>query len=130
VIVVDTSVWIAAERGRDPAILADLRGLIAADEVALALPVRAELRAGVAARDRQRFLRGLSGLPVARPTDDTWTTVEKWIDRAAEHGQTFSQTDMLIAALADELDALVWTLDKDFARLENLKLVRLFASPT
>jgi predicted nucleic acid-binding protein len=125
-IVVDTSVWIAAERGRNPAILSDLRELIAADEVALALPVRAELRAGVGARDRKRFLRGLSGLPVARPTDETWTTIEQWIDRAAEHGQTFNQTDMLIAALADELGALVWTLDKDFQRLERLQLVRLY----
>ena len=125
-IVVDTSVWIAAARGRNPAILSDLRELIAADEVALALPVRAELRAGVGARDRKRFLRGLSGLPVARPTDETWTTIEQWIDRAAEHGQTFSQTDMLIAALAHELGALVWTLDKDFERLEKLKLVRLY----
>ena len=61
-IVVDTSVWIAAQRGRDPGTLQCLRELISADEVALPLPVRAELRAGTSAADRPRLLRGLSGL--------------------------------------------------------------------
>lgn len=125
-IVVDTSVWIAAQRGRDPITLKYLRELIAADEVALALPVRAELRAGTSAVDRPRLLRGLSGLPVARPTDETWCTVESWIDAAAAKGQTFSQTDLLIAALAHELGALVWTLDQDFERLAALGYVRLY----
>jgi len=126
VIVVDTSVWIAAQRGRDAITLKYLRELIAADEVVLALPVRAELRAGTSAVDRPRLLRGLSGLPVARPTDETWSTVESWIDAAAEKGQTFSQTDLLIAALAHELGALVWTLDQDFERLAALGYVRLY----
>jgi len=48
-------------------------------------------------------------------------------DRAAERGERFGLADLLIAAMANDLGALVWTLDKDFDRLEELKLVRLFS---
>lgn len=64
-IVVDTSVWIAARR---QARIGDtLDSLIDADEVALALPVRLELLAGVAKHDRRAFLRALSALPQLVP---------------------------------------------------------------
>ena len=123
-IVVDTSAWIAADRSggqyRDT-----LHQLIESDDVVVALPVRLELRSGVAGHKRAALLKALSALPVARPTDETWTQVEHWADQAAEKGEHFHPTDLLIAALADELGALVWSLDKDFERMEKLKFVRL-----
>ena len=88
-IVVDTSVWIAAERGGDPAVIQDLRDLLSADAVVLALPVRMELRAGVKRDKRNVLLEALSGLPVARPTDETWKTMEEWTDRAAGRRPVF-----------------------------------------
>ena len=51
-IVVDTSVWVAASREPESPIADILRQLIDADEVTLALPVRLELTAGIARRDR------------------------------------------------------------------------------
>jgi predicted nucleic acid-binding protein len=69
----------------------------------------------------------LSALPVAMPTEETWAVVQKWTESAAEAGHRFGLTDLLIGALADELGALVWSLDEDFARLAGLKLVRLYA---
>ncbi|MEO8678781.1 MAG: PIN domain-containing protein [Vicinamibacterales bacterium] len=123
-IVVDTSAWIAADRsgGQHGE---TLRELLKADEVVIALPVRLELRAGVPGNKRAAFLKALSALPVARPTDETWTQVERWADQAAEKGEHFHTADLLIAALAAELGALVWSLDKDFERMEKLKFVRL-----
>ena len=47
-------------------------------------------------------------------------------DRAADAGERFSITDLLIARLADEVGALVWSLDSDFARMARLKLVHAF----
>jgi len=127
VIVVDTSVWVAATRGPATGIAAALRRLVDADEVVLALPVRLELLAGVARKDRRTFTRALSALPVVVPSEDTWRLIEGWIEPAADTGHRFAVTDLLIAALAHNIDALVWSLDADFERMESLGLVRLYS---
>ena len=116
-IVVDTSVWVAAERRPSSETATTLVALLDADEVALALPVRLELLAGVARADRRAFLRAFSALPVLIPTEETWQPLDDWIARAADAGQRFAITDLLIARLADEIGGLVWSLDSDFDRL-------------
>jgi predicted nucleic acid-binding protein len=127
VIVVDTSVWVSAMRhpGSDHALT--LRALLDADEVALALPVRVELMAGVSRRDRTALARGLSALPVVRPSDETWHLIEGWVKTAAEGGQYFAVTDLLIAGVAREIGALIWSLDDDFSRMAPLGFVQLYA---
>jgi predicted nucleic acid-binding protein len=126
VIVVDTSVWVATLRGAAHSPTGVLNDLLAADEVALALPVRLELFAGVAQADRAKLRRALTALPVLVPAEDIWTRVEQWINQAAEQGQRFGLTDLLIAAMADDLGALVWSLDADFTRMESLGFVQLY----
>jgi len=126
VIVVDTSVWVESTRTRGASTRATLQTLIDADEVALALPVRLELAAGLARKDRGPFMRGLSGLPLLVPTEDTWKLVESWIAPAADKGHRFSVTDLLIAGLTHEIGALVWSLDDDFGRLAKLGHVQAY----
>jgi predicted nucleic acid-binding protein len=127
VIVVDTSIWIAARRNHRIASVLDQ--LIDADEVALALPVRLELLAGLAPRDRQAFHRAFGALVQVVPSEGTWAPLRAWIERAAETGERFSLTDLLIAALASDIGALVWSLDDDFARMERLNLVSRYDPP-
>ena len=127
-IVVDTSVWVAANRQPGSPEAAALSSLIDADEVGLALPVRIELMSGVARNDRTALKRGLSALPVLVPTEETWTLAERWIQPAADAGDHFGVTDLLIAALADEIGALVWSLDDDFVRMERLGFARLYVN--
>jgi predicted nucleic acid-binding protein len=126
VIVVDTSVWVAAVREPTAAVAVTLRQLIDADEVSLALPVRLELMAGVARKDRIAFRRALSALPVVVPSEETWRMIEGWIAPAADAGHRFAVTDLLVAGLAHDIGALVWSLDSDFDRMETLGLVRLY----
>jgi len=126
VIVADTSVWIAALRDERGRIAHALTGLIDADEIALPVPVRIELVSGVARKDRAKLKRALTALPVVAATDETWSLIERWIEPAADAGQRFAPTDLLIAALAHELDALVWSFDADFGRMERLKMARLY----
>jgi predicted nucleic acid-binding protein len=128
VIIVDTSVWVAATRDSATALAATLRALIDADTVVLALPVRNELLAGVARKDRATFKRALSALPVVVPSEDTWQRIESWIEPAADAGHRFAVTDLLIAGLADEISGLVWSLDADFGRMESLGMVRLYSA--
>ena len=125
-IVVDTSVWVQSLRGGHPHTAAMLQQLLDADEVALPLPVRIELMSGVGRRDRASLGRALSGLPVVFPTEETWRQIERWVERAAGAGQHFAVTDLLIAALADEIGGLIWSLDDDFARMARLKIAHLY----
>ncbi len=126
-IVVDTSVWVESTRARGAATRKILQALIDADEVALALPVRLELAAGLARKDRNPFMRALSALPLLVPTEDTWRLIEGWIAPASDKGDRFSVTDLLIAGLTHEIGALVWSLDDDFARLAKLGYVREYS---
>ena len=126
-IVVDTSVWIAARR--DPRILRALDSLIDTDNVALALPVRLEMWAGVAAHERKAFTRAFGALVQLVPTEETWEPLPGWIQTAAKAGERFGMTDLLIASLASGIGGLVWSLDADFARMEQLKLVSRYDPP-
>jgi len=126
VIVADTSIWIATHRTPDSSDAIALRSLLDADEVALALPVRVELMSGVSSKDRRRLRRGLSALPVLHPTEDTWALIERWVPIAADAGYHFKVTDLLIAALAHDLGALIWSLDKHFEQMAEVQLARLY----
>jgi predicted nucleic acid-binding protein len=126
VIVVDTSVWVAARRNPGGEVFTTLQGLLDAGEVALALPVRLELWAGTAKADRRAFRRAFSALPLLVPTEETWKPLDEWIARAADAGERFAVTDLLIARLADEIGALLWSLDRDFERMAHLKLVHSY----
>ena len=125
-IVVDTSVWIEAHRRPAGDTATALHSLLDADEVALAVPVRLELVAGVAKRDRPALVKALGGLAVVHPTDETWDRIATWVPIAADKGVRFGLADWLIAALAADIDALVWSLDADFADMEKLKLIRRY----
>ena len=126
-IVVDTSVWVAAFRDSGGVAARVLRQLLDADEVALAVPARTELLSGASRRDRPALRRALSALPLLYPTDDTWVTIDDWVTRAADAGQSFSLGDLLIGAVAAEIGALVWSLDADFERMQKLKLIERYA---
>lgn len=124
-IVVDTSVWVAALR-RDGAEARTVRALLDADEVLLPVPVRTELLSGTSKRHHAQLRSALSALPLAYPTDDTWRLMDGWTDRAVAAGESFGVGDLLIGALAHEAGALVWSLDDGFGRMEKLKLVRCY----
>ena len=126
-IVVDTSVWVGVKR--DARLAATLDSLLDADEVALALPVRLELWAGTAKKDRKAFSRAFSAIAQIVPTDDTWRRMTDAIARAADAGERFAFVDMLIGVLAADTSALVWSLDSDFERMERLGLVSRYDPP-
>ncbi len=125
-IVVDTSVWIAALRQPGSEDADVLRQLIDADVVALPVPVRTELLMGTGAQARDRLARTLLALPVLYPTDSTWHTMDAWTKRAGAAGERFSLGDLLIGALAATEQALVWSHDDDFGRMAALEFITLY----
>ena len=127
-ILVDTSVWIAAFRHGSGAAAEQLRHLLDTDAVAMAAPVRVEILSGASASDLPRLRRVLSALPLFHPTTETWTRIESWIERAVRAGQRFGVADLLIASLAADRAFEVWSLDRDFARMAALGFIEVHDS--
>jgi len=126
VILVDTSVWVAALRDAESPEAKALRSLLDDDRAALAWPVRIEILSGASGREQHRLRRLLAALPCWLPRPQTWTTMEEWVKQAASAGERFAVGDLLIGAVAAENGAAVWSLDSDFRRLAGLGLVGLF----
>lgn len=123
-IVVDTSVWVDVLRSPSSPLAATLASLIDEDSVAVPVIVRSELLAGTTGASRERLERNLAGLPILYPTEQHWRRLDEWTARTRRRGETFSLLDLMIGVLAEELGAVVWSLDTDFRRLGALGLVQ------
>ena len=128
-VLIDTNVWIAFEKG-DPAVKPDVEDLAAAGAACFLPPVWFEFARGLPGpaarleytlsvyRDRFRFL------PLA---DEDWETALRLARSAAPGPHAIQMTDALLAAAAVRTGAFVWSADPDLPRLRAADgRVRLF----
>ncbi len=124
--IVDTSVWIDYFRVQSQGLVSALNSLLDEDRVALAVPIRIEILSGASKKEGQTLKRLLEALPIFFPTDLTWQRMEEWVEAGLNRGERFGTLDLLIAAICHEQNVPLWSLDKDFCRMEKLGWVRRF----
>ena len=122
-VLVDTSIWIEFFRGRDEAVVSDLSDLLDKDQVLLAAPIRIELLNGARKSEFPKLRRVLDALPTIFPDDGTWSRIEGWTESIVNKGRRFGFADLLIASLAKDAEARIWSLDADFEAMRILGLI-------
>jgi len=125
VIFIDTSVWVEALRSQQSPAALHVVELLDSGEAALSAPVRIEILAGASNRDAVQLRRVLSALPLFFPTEETWIRIDEWLERARAAGERFGFADLLVAAIAADQQAPIWSLDADFTRMARIGLVEI-----
>jgi predicted nucleic acid-binding protein len=125
VICVDSSVWIAFFRDSGSSEARHLSDLLDSGDAAIPIPVKIEILSGAGRATLDRLREALSAVPTLYPTNHTWQAMDGWITAALRSGWRFGFADLLIAAIAAEQAAELWSLDQDFRRMEKLRFVRL-----
>jgi len=124
-IFIDTSVWIEYFKAKESPVQRVLHELLDQDQVALPSLVWLEILSGARKSEMAKLKRVLSALPRFYPDEATWKKVEEWIEVGLNNGQRFGVADLLIAAIATEHKAKLWTLDSDFKRMAKLGFLEL-----
>ncbi len=124
-VVADTTVWI--EFFNDPESeekhVIDL--LIDNDQLAFVGPVLAELLQGCrTAGEANAILDHVSALPFLEMNFSAWRRAGEISSSLRRKGTTLPLMDVIIAAIALEHDAEVFTIDPHFRRIPGLKLHR------
>ena len=120
-VIVDTSEWIEYFRVPDSPEGKEVRRLLLAGEVVMVGVVYAELLRG--ARNRRQFTtlqEEFNALPFVEASKDTWTATGRILNNLERQGIRIPLADALIAALALQIDAEVFSGDKHFQRVEGL----------
>jgi predicted nucleic acid-binding protein len=126
-ILVDTSVWIDFLSSSPSSAGAELRRMIAdAEPFALAGIVVTEILQGLK-RDVSRIEHYLSQWEILEPNGfPTYREAARIFRAARAKGVAVTTTDALIAAIASEHSATLFTLDKDFARIASVIRLPLY----
>ena len=118
---VDTSIWIRADRKGHEAIKDRLTGLVVAGSAWICWPIHTELLIGVKTPEHWAALdERLGSLEHAPVTDETWHQAAQLGHDLARKGQTVPLADLLIAVAAIELGLPLWTADSDFKRIATV----------
>ncbi len=122
-ILVDTSVWVQSFRSSRSPEAEEMRRLLERNEVAITGVIIGELLQG--ARDEHNFqaLRStLGALAYLETSRDTWVNAGRLAFNLRQQGKGIPFTDTLIATVALEKQAMVFSLDEHFERVPGLTL--------
>ena len=121
-VLLDTSVWIDALRGKTPEIVAETQALLNDDRVLTCGPVMFEIKRGIRAEERKKILSLFDAL-IRLPFDDAlWDPAGKLDASLRGRGITIPTMDVLIAQICLHYQVYLFTLDEHFQSVPGLKL--------
>lgn len=128
-ILVDSSVWVDAWRGRQRGLAATLTALIESGEAAMNPLIYTELLQGALhARHQEEIATLLQPIALLPLPNMVWTESPRMYLRLRQQGLTLTTIDCLIATHVMLEHHDLWSLDKIFADIGKHAPLRLFAS--
>ena len=121
-VLIDTSVWIDAFRGKTPDILTLTQKLLNADLVATCGPVIFEINRGLRPPERREILSLFDALIRLSFDETDWSAAGDLDASVRKKGITIPPMDVLIAQVCLRHKCLLFTLDEHFRSIPGLKL--------
>ena len=129
-VLIDTNIWIAFDRNRDPAVRLRVDKLRRQDRAVFIPPVLLEFARGlteVGAAFDYAFGRYRTDFPVLPLEPGDWFAAVRLARLASRGRHAVQSTHLLLAAVSVRTGALVWSGDPDLARLADAdSAVRLY----
>ena len=129
-VLIDTNIWVAFDRGRDPAVRRRVEKLQKQRRATFIPPVLLEFARGLAgpgAAFEFAFARYRTDFPVLPLEPDDWLAAVRLARLVTGGRHAVQSADLLLAAVSVRTGALVWSRDPDLPRLADAdSAVRLY----
>lgn len=124
-VLADATIWIQYLREPRAAVNNYFERLLTEGRVRICGMILAEIMQGAKTEDELYLVRSLiEAIPYVEESRRDWEEAASLIYQLRKKGVTLALSDCLIAAIAFGRDFIVFSLDKDFERIPNLKLLR------
>lgn len=121
-ILVDSSVWIAAWRGQDASLVEEFSKLIEQEQATINWLIRTELLQGAKDKKHQAEIKRLLEPVTLQPfSEDLWDEAASFYLKVRERGITLTTIDSLIATQAILSEAPLWSLDRIFVKISDIE---------
>jgi predicted nucleic acid-binding protein len=124
-ILLDTSVWIDALRGKSPHIVAATEELLKDDRILICGPVLFEIKRGLRPPDRKKILPLLDALIRLSVDETVWDAAGDLDASLRKKGITIPPMDVIIAQICRHHKVSLFTLDEHFYSIPGLRLFEL-----
>jgi predicted nucleic acid-binding protein len=121
-VLLDTSVWIDAFRGKTPDIVAVTQGLLNDDRVLTCGPVIFEIKRGLRPPERKKILYLFDALIRLSFDETAWDAAGDLDASLRKKGITIPPMDVIIAQLCLHHKVSLFTLDEHFRSVPGLKV--------
>jgi len=124
-VLIDTSVWIDALRGKTPHIVETTKELLKDDRILICGPVLFEIKRGLRPPDRKKILLLLDALIRLSVDEAVWDAAGDLDASLRKTGMTIPPMDIIIAQVCLHHKVSLFTLDEHFQSIPGLKFFEL-----
>lgn len=123
-IMLDTSVWIEALRGKTPQIVATTQALLNDDRILVCGPVMFEIKRGLRPADHKKILPLFDALIRLSVDEAVWDNAGDLDASLRKKGITIPPMDIIIAQICLDHKVTLFTLDEHFHSIPGLKFFK------